>query len=72
MLQVERCGMAHVGAQFTPFGVCAAVGKLYQVEGIVDIRLQIVECYMELFAIVLELARQSYAYNWQRSSADFL
>ena len=64
--------MAHVGTQLTPFGISTTVGKLNQVECIVNIGLQIINGYMELFAVVLELTGQSHADHGQRSGTDFL
>ena len=42
VFQVEGRRMAHVGAYLTPFGIHRTVGKLYEVEGILDIRVEIV------------------------------
>ena len=54
--------MAHLSAHLTPFAVGRTVSKLNQVERVLDIWLQIVQCYMytRLSRIrVLELTRES-------------
>ena len=37
VFQVEGRGMAHLGTHLTPLGVHRTVGKLHEVEGILDI-----------------------------------
>ena len=64
--------MTHIGTQFSPFGIDSAIGKLNQVECVVDVGLQVVNGNMELLAVILELTGQSYANHRQRSSTDFL
>lgn len=62
ILQVEWLWMAHLGAHLTPLAVGRTVSKLNQVECILDIWLQILECYVytRLGRIrVLELTRES-------------
>ena len=64
--------MPHLCAQLTPFGWRGTVGKLDQVEGIVDIRLQVVDSYVRVLIsiLVLELAgkalRQGMEYTLYR------
>ena len=60
--QVERSGMTHVGTQLAPLGVDIAVGKLHEVEGILDIGSQVVEGYVDTWlggVGILELTAQS-------------
>jgi len=75
LLEVEGCGMAHVGTQLAPLGVGAAIGELDEVEGIVDVGLQVVDCHMAgggILVRVLELARQSDAQYGQGLGANLL
>ena len=43
VLEIEWLWMTHIGTYLTPFGINRAIGKLYEVEGILDIRLKFVE-----------------------------
>ena len=65
--------MAHVGSQFAPLGGGGAIGKLYQVECIVYVRLQVVKAHVGVLVIVfvLELAGQSATQYGQRFGSDF-
>ena len=67
LLQIEWSRMAHIGTELTPLGGNRAIGKLDQVEGIVDVALEILDCYMRIriLIIVLILASQTYRKNWQ-------
>ena len=62
VLQIERLGMTHLCAYLTPFAVDRTIGKLHKVEGILDIRIELVEggMYAGLGGIgILELAGES-------------
>ena len=67
--------MAHIGAQLSPFRVGRTVGELDQVEGIVDVRLQILGIAGRvgfLIVPILVLASHTYIQYGKRSRADFL
>ena len=70
--QVERSGMSHLCAQFSPLGVGRTVSKLDEVERIVDVRLQFIGRHMCADVVVLELTCKSHAYYWQRFSTYLL
>ena len=56
-LHVEGSGVSHVGTQLSPFGVCASVGKLNEVEAVVDEWLQSFDGGWSMSVItILELA----------------
>ena len=74
-LQVEGLGMTHVGTYLTPFRVDRTIGKLHQVESILNIAVEIVECYVYTglrWIRVLELTAQSAADDGQRLTAEVL
>ena len=62
LLEVEWCWMPHVGTELTPLGCYRTIGKLYQVEGIVDVALKLIYGYMGILVVIaiLILARQTY------------
>ena len=56
-LHVEGSGVSHVGTQLSPFSVCASVGKLNEVEAVVDEGLQSFDGGWSMSVItILELA----------------
>ena len=65
LLEVEWCWMSHVGTKLAPLGVYATIGKLDEVESIIDIRLEVVNSYMRILIVIaiLILASQSYRQN---------
>ena len=73
VLHVERSGMAHVGTHLPPLGIGGAVGKLDEIEAVVDIRLQLIHRHVgTLLVPVLELAGESDAEDGQRLGTDVL
>ena len=62
LLQIEWCWMPHIGTELTPLRGDRTIGKLDEVECIVDIALKILDCYMciRILIIVLILASQTY------------
>ena len=62
LLEVEWCRMTHICTELTPLGCYWTIGKLYQVEGIVDIALKLIYGYMGILVVIaiLILARQTY------------
>ena len=68
ILQAERIGVSHLGAQVSPCGGDVAVGKLYQVEGILNILVKTVEGYTGI--LVLILADQADVENRKRFGTD--
>ena len=74
LLQIEWSRMPHVGTELTPLGGDRTIGKLDEVECIVDIALKILDCHMRIriLIIVLILASQTYRENWQWLSTNLL
>ena len=74
LLQIEWCRMTHIGTELTPFRGNRTIGKLDEVECIVDIALQIIYGYVGILIIisVLILASQTYRENWQWFSTNLL
>ena len=70
-LQVEGCGVAHLGALLAPFRVDVAIGKLDEVEAVLDVGVELVHRGVGVGS-VLELAGQSDAQHGQRLGADVL
>ena len=66
--------MAHLCTQLTPLGSRSTIGELDQVEGIVDIRLQVVDSHVRVLVIVLvlELAGKAAAQHRQRLCSNLL
>ena len=62
LLEVEWRWMTHVCTELTPLGGYRTIGKLYQVEGIVDVALKLIYGYMGILVVIaiLILARQTY------------
>ncbi len=56
ILHVKRLRMTHLGAECTPFGVYVAIGELYEVEGILNIGVEVINCHMGILAVILILA----------------
>ena len=71
ILEVERSGMTHLCAERAPFGVGSAVGKLYQVEGVLDIRLQFLHGDVSLRIVILELAGQTATQDRERLRTNY-
>ena len=74
-LQVEGLGMAHLSTYLSPFRVDGSIGEFYEVEGILDITVEIVDSYMYtgLRGIgVLELTAQSAADDRQGLTTEIL
>ena len=62
VLQVEGLGMAHVGTHLAPLAADWTVGELHEVEGILDIVVEVIDSYVYAFLRgigVLELAGES-------------
>ena len=75
IFQVEGLGMAHVCAHLTPLAVDGAIGELYEVEGILDVTVEIIDghVYAGLRGVwVLELAGQSATDDGQGLTAEVL
>ena len=73
ILHVEGRRMAHLGTYLSPLRVGRSVGKLDEVEAVVDVRLQLVEGYMgALLVPVLELAGEADAEDGQGLGTDIL
>ena len=74
LLQIEWSRMAHVGTKLTPLGSNRTIGKLDEVECIVNIALKILDCYMRIriLIIILILASQTYRKNRQWLSTNLL
>jgi len=73
VLQVEGFGVAHVCAHLTPLRVNGAVGKLHEVEGILDVVIEVVEGHMHALLRgvgVLELAGESAGDDGQGLAAE--
>ena len=64
--QSERSGVSHVGTHLAPDGSGVAIGKFNQVEGVVNIGLKAVDCYVTCLVVVLILAGESYAHYRKR------
>jgi hypothetical protein len=65
----------HIGTHLTPLGIYISIGKLDEVESILDVRLKILECNMHAWLggiRVLELARESARDNRQSLRAEVL
>ena len=74
LLQIEWCRMTHIGTELTPLGGNRTIGKLDEIECIIDIALEILDCHMRIriLIIVLILASQTYRENWQWLSTNLL
>lgn len=61
LLEVERLRMAELSTYLSPLGIDVTIAELDEVEGIVDIRLEVLEGHMSVRVVVgiLELAGQS-------------
>ena len=66
--------MSHVGAQLAPLRGDGTVGELDEVEGVVDIALQVLHCHVGVgvLVVVLILAGESYGEDGQWLCADLL
>ena len=74
-LQVERCGMSHFCTHLTPRRRGVAIGKLYEVQCILDIVVQLVHGHVNTGVCgvrVLELTRKTARDNGQRLAAEVL
>ena len=72
IFQIERLWMAHVGTYLAPFGIDRTIGKLYQVEGILNIGVELIETSVNTRfrgVRVLELTGESTTDNGQRLAA---
>ena len=67
LLQIEWRWMTHIGTELTPLGGDRTIGKLDEVECIIDIALEILDSHMRIriLIIILILASQTYRENWQ-------
>jgi len=74
LFQVERRGVTHVGAQLSPLARHRTVGKLDEVEGVVNVGLQVFDGAVGIAGIVLVLvlAGQSHRKDGQRLGPDLL
>ncbi|EJX05289.1 hypothetical protein EVA_06603 [gut metagenome] len=64
-LQVERCRMPHFCTQLTPFGCSSiTIGKLYQIECILNVILQFAYRNMSILIRVLKLTSQTTTQYW--------
>ena len=75
IFQVEGRWMAHICTNFTPFRVYRTIGKFHQIEGILDIAVEIVESHVNARfrgIWVLELTTQSAADHRQGLAAEIL
>ena len=75
IVEVEGFGMSHFGANLAPLGVDITIGKLYKVESILDVRLQVLEgnVYLGLVLdLILELASQTAADDRKRLATEVL
>ena len=52
LLQIEWCRMTHIGTELTPLRGDRSIGKLDEVECIVDIALEILDCYMRIRILI--------------------
>ncbi len=64
--------MTHFCTEGAPLGVGAAISEFDEVEGILDIGLELVYRHVGAFFMVLELAYEAYAEHGQRLGSDFL
>ena len=74
-LQVEGFGVAHVGTYLAPLAVDGTIGELHEIEGILNIGIELVEgcMYAGLRGVgVLELTRESAADDGQGLRAEIL
>ena len=75
ILQVERSWMTHVGTQFCPHVLgWVTIGKLNQVEHIVDVGLQLIHRHMGIatIAAILELAGETHTHHRQGFCTNLL
>ena len=73
VLHVEWLRVAHLSTDLTPLGVGRAVGKLDQVETVLDIGLQLVVGHVGILGLpVLELAGHTDVEHWQGFCTDIL
>ena len=56
VLEVEGFGVTHLGTNLTILSGNVAIGKLDEVERILDIGVELVNCYVSVLAIILILA----------------
>ena len=56
ILEVEGFGVTHLGTNLTILGGNVAIGKLDEVESVLDIGVEFINCYVSVLAIVLILA----------------
>jgi hypothetical protein len=54
-LEVEGLGVTHLGTNLTILSGHVAIGKLDEVEGILDILIQVINCYVSVLTVVLIL-----------------
>ena len=66
ILKVEWGRMPHLSTETSPFGRDIPVSELNQVEGILDIWLKLINRDMGRNIVILELARQTDAYDRKR------
>ena len=71
-LQVEGFGMTHLGAEFAPLGIGAAVGKFNQIQRVLDIAAEVFDLDVRVLAIVLVLASQTAVQDRKRLGANLL
>ena len=72
-LHVERLGMSHLRADLSPLRVSRTIGKLDEVETVLDIWLQLIVRNMGRVVIpVLELTSHTYVQHRQRLGTDIL
>ena len=72
VFQAERRRMPHICPQFAPAGSDRSVGKLDQIQGIIDVGLQLLYWHMLLHALVLKLAGEPAIQDGQRLRAQIL
>ena len=70
-LQVKRSRMSHIGTYFSPRSIHVSISKLNQVECILNIVIQITNCYVSFRIIILILAGKSAIQNRQRCRTHF-
>jgi hypothetical protein len=64
--------MPHLGTNLTILSGNVAIGKLDEVKGILDILIQVINCYVSVLTVVLILTRETYVYNGQGFCANLL
>ena len=71
IFQIERCRMSHIGTYFPPSRVHVSVGKFDQIKCILNIAVQIANCYVSFFFIVLILTGKPAVQDRKRCRSHF-